>query len=231
MPTGDLPGWKLKFNEDFDKIVLPGQFPSAVSDRWSAYPNTWRDTSGFGRHAPERVVSWHDSMMDLWLRYENGEFLVASPRPLPVTYDRQLYGRYAVRFRADPIAGYKAAWLLWPTSEAWPRDGEIDFPEGSFDKLIYAFMHRQGATSGSDQDAFPSGKTFADWHTAVIEWAPGSCKFFIDEVLIGHATSRVPNTQMRYVMQSETNLGSTPPPVSSQGHVYIDWVALWSYSP
>ena len=45
------------------------------------------------------------------------------------TRNGQKYGRYAVRFKADPIDGYKIAWLLWPDSRVWPRDGEIDFPE------------------------------------------------------------------------------------------------------
>lgn len=227
MPTGDLPGWKYKFGDDFNDTVAAGEFPGPIASRWSAYPAGWPDTSRNGRHDPAKVITCHDSMMDLFLRTENGVHLVAAPRPLP-PLDRQLYGRYAMCFRADPIVGYKAAWLLWPTSEIWPRDGEIDFPEGSFDKTIYAFLHRQGATVGTDQDAYPSGKTFAAWHVAVIEHRPGDVRFYLDNLLIGHSTSRVPNTTMRVVLQNETNLGSTPPPDTSRGHVYLDWFAMWS---
>jgi hypothetical protein len=36
-----------------------------------------------------------------------------------------------VRFKTDSMHGYKGAWLLWPASEVWPRDGEIDFPEAT----------------------------------------------------------------------------------------------------
>ena len=39
--------------------------------------------------------------------------------------------------------GYKVAWLLWPKSGVWPRDGEIDFPEADLIGTISAFMHRQ----------------------------------------------------------------------------------------
>jgi beta-glucanase (GH16 family) len=102
----------------------------------------------------------------------------------------QLYGRYEVRFRADATDGYKLAWLLWPKSGVWPRDGEIDFPEGDLNGVIKAFMHRQGATAGNDLYEAPTSARFPDWHTAVIEWKPNSCKFFLDGNQIGSATSR-----------------------------------------
>ena len=232
MPVGNLPGWRQIFTEDFTKSVPLGSFPSAVSRTWGAYPYPWQDSPRNGRYHPGKTVSWHDGMADIWLHTERGEHLVAALAPKingPKEGEGQLYGRYAIRFRAESIPGYKAAWLLWPTSEVWPRDGEIDFPEGSFDGLIDAFMHRRGATFGGDQDVHAAGVPFAsDWHTAVIEWSPGSVKFYLDGRLVGHSTSRVPNRPMRWVIQNETENTSTPPPDWSQGHVFIDWVAVYS---
>lgn len=143
----------------------------------------------------------------------------------------QLYGRYAFRFRADAIVGYKGAWLLWPTFEVWPRDGEIDFPEGDFDRSIDGFVHRQGTSSGSDQAAFSTGAPWTTWHTAVIEWMPGSVQFFLDGASVGRTTDRVPNTPRHCQIQNETRIVSTAPAASSAGHVTIDWVAVWSYAP
>jgi hypothetical protein len=59
----------------------------------------------------------------------------------PPRHNSLLYGRYSVRFKADPLAGFKIAWLLWPDSGVWPRDGEIDFPEGELDLTIYGAAH------------------------------------------------------------------------------------------
>lgn len=216
--------WTLQFHDDFDTDVPLGSFPTG---QWSAYPAGWSDTWGNGVHAPDRVVSIHDGMMDLYLHSENGQWLVAAPRPAPPR-DRLSYGRIEVRFRADPVSGYATAWLLWPTSEAWPRDGEIDFPEGALTSTIKGYVHHQGATSGGDQDIYYSGATYADWHTAITEWTPGDVKLYLDGRLIGHSTSRIPNTEMRYVLQTETAYGATP---SGSGHVYIDHVTLWSYTP
>lgn len=229
MPTGDLPGWRMVFNDDFGTDAAEGQFLSRYP-RWSAYPSGWKDSSKFGTYDP-KIISVRDGMLDVHLRYEDGKFLVASFGPTLASGSKnQLYGRYAIRFRADAIAGYKAAWLLWPQSEVWPRDGEIDFPEGDFDRTIEGYMHRQGATSGSDQAAYSTSARWTTWHTAVIEWKPGSCQFFLDGVSLGRTTDRVPNTPMRWQIQNETRIVSSPPPTSSSGHVTIDWVAVWAYT-
>ncbi len=127
-------------------------------------------------------------------------------------------------------SGYKTAWLLWPDSERWPKDGEIDFPEGNLDGTISAFMHRQNGRSVDDQDAYSTNATYSTWHTAVTEWLPESqsLKFYLDGQLIGHSTSRVPNTPMHWVLQTETSLSGCIPADSTSGHVLIDWVAVYT---
>jgi putative cell wall-binding protein len=231
-PVGDLPGWKQIFVDDFGGAVPLGSFPVSSNGRWSSYGWGARDTSRNGVYSTPRVVSVANGVLRKHLHYADGDYHVAALMPvLPDGGVNQLYGRYAVRFRADAVEGYKVAWLLWPQSERWPADGEIDFPEGDLTGSMCAFMHRTGATSGSDQDAYCTTTGFRDWHTAVIEWAPGSVKFFLDGRLIGHSTSRVPNTPMRWVLQTETRLGGGPPPPSAAGNVEIDWVAIWRYAP
>jgi len=232
-PTGDLPLWHQVFVDDFTQSVPIGSFPGAVSTRWGAYPNPWRDTSGYGLHYPGRVISFANGVMDWYLHTEtiNGapEHLVAAPYPkLPsASILAQTYGRYAMRFRADALVGYKVAWLLWPTSEVWPRDGEIDFPEGDLDDTICGFMHRMWATWGGDQDPKCTTATFPTWHTAVLEWTPLACRFILDGNVIMAPTLRIPSTQMRWILQTET-AGGTPPANSTAGHVQLDWLAAYA---
>ena len=231
MPSSDLAGWKLAFNDDFNQNVAEGQFPAAVSSRWSAYPYGWKDSSKNGTYDPS-IVSIHDGVLDAYIRTTNGVHRVAAFTPKFANGgSNQLYGRYAVRFKADSMRGYKGAWLLWPQSEVWPRDGEIDFPEGDFDGTISAYMHRQNGTSGGDQDAFETSARWDAWHTAVTEWTPTAVRFYLDGQLIGTSTSRIPNTPMRWVIQNETTLSGFVPENSVAGHVVIDWVAVWSYAP
>jgi hypothetical protein len=207
-----------------------GSFPSAVSGRWDDYPDGWSDTSKNGTYMPSKVVSISSGIMNLYLHTENGVHMVAVPYPkIPgaTSHNGMLYGRYAVRFRSDPIPGYKTAWLLWPDSGSWPGDGEIDFPEGRLDGTISAFMHRQGGSGGGDQDAFDSHVAYTSWHTAVIEWSPAATRFILDDKVVGTSTSRIPNTPMHWVLQTETSLSGSAPSDSAAGNVQIDWVAVY----
>jgi beta-glucanase (GH16 family) len=206
MPDGDLPGWRQIFHAE-----------------------GWKDTSKNGTYSPRRVVSVHDGVMDLHLRTVDGAHLAAAPAPKlegTGTQDGQLYGRYAVRYRADPIPGYKIAWLLWPDSEKW-SDGEIDFPEGNLGGDTWAFMHHRGKPTNQDWYATPA--LLQQWHTAVIEWEPESVRFLLDGVVVGESDDKnlIPKVPMHWVLQTETALDGRKPAPNADGHVEIDWVAAY----
>jgi hypothetical protein len=223
----DLPGWKLVFNEDFSISAASGSFLSTYTN-FGAYPWGWLDTSKRGHYDPN-ILSVSGEMLTMRLyTSSDGTHHVAAPYPkLPGGSD-QLYGRYSVRFRADPVDGYKTAWLLWPQSDVW-NDGEIDFPEGDLTGTISAFMHYVGAPS--QQDYFGTGAGYADWHTATTEWSPNKVAFYFDGRLIGISTSHVPAKPMHYVLQTETELGTDPIPATATGDVQIDWLSIWRYNP
>lgn len=243
MPDYNLNGWRKVYALDFNTNRAVGSFgptqyqvPAEYSGILRVYEDGWRDTASSSavnpslpsRYMPSQVLSVNGGCLVKHL-FNSGDG--ARSAAVMVGGDRS-YGRVACRFKADQIDGFKTAWLWWPGSDVWPRDGEIDFPEGALDKTIDAFMHRQNATSGSDQDYRASGVSFANWHTSVIEWAPNSCKFFLDGAQLGPTiTSRVPNTPMHWVLQTESDLGGNQPPVGTSGYLYIDWCVLWDYDP
>ncbi|GAA2548089.1 hypothetical protein GCM10010435_16810 [Winogradskya consettensis] len=228
MPTGDVPGWKQVFADDFRTTVLLGDFPNLVSDKWGAYGDGWKDTTGNGINFPSKVVSVVNGVMDFHLRSEQGQRLVSAPVPkIPEPEGGpQPYGRYVVRFRADPMPGYKIAWLLWPDSNVW-EEGEIDFPEGDLDSDIWAFMHFRD--SPKEQDWFNTKTAFKGWHTAEIEWTPNLVQFTLDDKIVGRSTdpSRIPDTPMHWVLQTESNSTTTSSILQISGHVKIDWVTAY----
>ncbi len=252
MPTGDLPGWRQIFADDFTQDAPIGEFNELYGSRWVVYPDGWANTAGYeaaSRYYPSRVVSAGNGMMQLNLHSENltgaqlrlngghgvaGNYaLDAAMQPaLNGTPINQVYGKYTVRFRTDALPGFYAAWLLWPQSEEWPRDGEIDFPEGPLNGGICAFLHHRGATTGGDQDEFcPAQALFASgWHTASTEWGPTEVRFILDDVVIGTSIRRIPNTPMRYVLQTEACRFGCPA-ASGSGVVQIDWFVTYAYAP
>lgn len=217
--------WRPVFSESFDTDAELGSFAtSSYRHRWGVYPDGWPNTGRSGTYQPTEVVSVHDGTLDLWLRTTASG--PASAAVLPSLPRPQTYGRYSVRFRADPVPGYKLAFLLWPDSERWPADGEIDFPEGVLDGTVGAFAHH--ASESGTQESFPTGARFEEWHVATTEWTPGRVRFLLDDQLVGESTTQVPAVPMHWVLQTEAASADLPP-VDAEGHVLVDWVRAWSY--
>jgi hypothetical protein len=232
MPVGDLPGWHQIFAEDFKSSVPLGDFPGSVyGSKFRVYPDGTPDTAGQqgapSRYEPSKVVSVSNGLLNLYLHTEGGTPMAAAI--LPTLTGNHLYGKYTIRFRSDALAGFKTAWLLWPDNGEWPQGGEIDFPEGGLAGSISAFVHHQGAVSGSDQNAYTTRATYTSWHTASIEWRPGSVTFLLDGKTTGTSTNRVPNTPMHWVIQTESCLDGCPS-ASTAGNLQIAWITAYSYT-
>lgn len=243
-PAGDLPGWRQIFLDDFEGTVNPGAWsgctldpivcgglPEPYRSKWWAFAEGWTDNAN-GVYSPSKVISVAGGVLDIFIHTESGVHRVAAPVPLihgPDGTLGQLYGRYVIRFQADKLPGYKIAWLLWPDSETWPRDGEIDFPEGNLDGNICAFMHRQDGAAGNDADGFYSGVPVSSgWHTAAIEWKRDTVRFILDGQVLGASTERLPNSAMHWVLEAATNLDGYDPEDAVSGHIQIDWVAAYA---
>lgn len=235
------------FVENFNDLAAEGAFLSTYgvasghATKWDAYPDNYTNTNkaGGAHYGRDNIsvvsgISGADgNCLKLRLHIDSaGKPKSACPEPiLPTGSKAQLYGFYEVRFKADQVANWKTAFLLWPFDELWPKNGEIDFPEGNLNSTIHAFMHRQDASGpqgGSDQDAFSTNVTYQNWHVARTEWSPNLCRFFLDGSLVGQVTSRVPNTRMRWALQTEIALSGPLP--TTTANVYIDNVKIGSYS-
>ncbi len=239
--SGDLPGWTHVFEDDFSAGDVPvGAFPGPLyQQKWSAgYKDGTPDTAGqigtSSGYYPSKVLSVRNGALDWFLHSEDGVSMGAAPTPKipnlssnPPRANSLLYGRYSVRFRADPLAGFKTAWLLWPDSGVWPRDGEIDFPEGSLNRIIYGAVHYE--EDGADAfEKFDSGQTFTSWHVATLEWMPDRVEFYLDGKSLGVSRVAPPTVPMHFILQTESCLPVPNCPLpETQGHVSLDWISIW----
>lgn len=235
MPNSNLPGWTLKIAQDFNADVTLGNFRSVYGGEWDGY-NTWEDTSrDLGRPAGRRgvysatkTVTVQNSVLDVFVHTEGLQPYVFALTP---PNSGQLYGRYAVRFKSEQVTGYKVAWLLWPTSNIW-EEGEIDFPEGDLGQEIEGYSHDVNGNPAANAWSISTGQNMLTWHTCVIEWTPTVLRYILDGTVYQTTNqAAIPKDPMRWCLQTETWLSSTPPPTNTSGHVQIDWVAMWSYTP
>jgi beta-glucanase (GH16 family) len=232
MPVGNISGWQQVFADDFTQNVPLGSFPSAVAGTWGAsYADGLKDTSQNGTYMPTKVVSIGNGVMNINLHTESGVHMVAAVIPaIPGATGSDggmLYGRYVLRFRADAVAGYKFATLLWPDSGIWPGDGEIDFPEANLTSTIWGVVHYQSGVSATDQALYNSGVTPNGWHTATITWLPSGLTFQLDGTVVGSTTTRIPNTPMHLVLQAETWTSGGAPSNTAAGNIQIDWLTVY----
>ncbi|MCW2131639.1 glycoside hydrolase family 16 protein [Arthrobacter sp. VKM Ac-2550] len=235
MPVGDLPGWKQTHTQDFSTPAAKGKVGAVYGPEMRGYAG-FSDTSGIGTYSPDSVLSVANGKLDYFLHVQDGTPHVASV--IPFGYAGQTYGRYSIRFRADSLPDYKIAFMLWPVSDEW-NEGEIDFPEGTLDRPLYASSAVKGSLGKSGMRFDPPQKVYASdaatgWHVATTEWTPGKVRWFWDDQLIGETgvPSGVPDTDLRWTLQAETrDAAKDAANTSASGHIEIDWVVQYAYAP
>lgn len=224
MPVGDLPGWRQTFVEDFNQPLARGSFPGPYASKWTSYSG-FPNSSKVGYY-DKKIISAQNGVLDIYLRSENGRPLSAAPVPLVNgAWGGQTYGRFSVRMKADPVAGYGASFLLWSDTDTW-TDGEIDFPESGLRDVVKGYNHCLTGDPSKNCLWFNTDKRYDSWRTYTIDWRPEKLTFLIDGVPVGWTTTHIPKAKMHWVMQIETPNPTTA--AANSGHVLIDWATIYS---
>jgi Glycosyl hydrolases family 16 len=225
MPTGDLPGWRQVFADDFDGTTLN-------LSRWRTYSGHPGGDPG-GWWAPSHVTVANGSLILSGYRdpAHGDGWTTGGVSSSPGLV--QTYGKYLVRFRFDSGVGIAHAILLWPADNSWPP--EIDFSEdnGANRRTDYATLH-YGATNAQLQHSLSVDLT--KWHTLGVEWTPGQLVYTIDGRDWATVTSPdVPSIPMVLDIQTQawacgTNTWEQCPNATTPSHVnlYVDWVVAYA---
>jgi beta-glucanase (GH16 family) len=152
----------------------------------------------------------------------------------------QTYGEWVVRAKFDPGVGYGPAILLWPQSNDWPQDGEIDMVESVQPQRNTALSSiHWGNTAPGYRESGKLLGDFTQWHTYTVDWQPTYVSIAVDSTVVydtrnstQHPT--IPSTPMHLVIQQEPGPfggsswivapnSSTPNDVM----VHVDWVKIY----
>lgn len=255
--AGQADAATLKFSESFSTPVSVGSFASAYGQKFDNYDGSC-DSPCHGTYDNARTLSVHDGVLDIDLHSESGVRYVAAllPKwPCPSgTPGRWVdsYGNgvcHSITYGAATItfsvvgsgAHYKTAWLMWPDSNVWPGDGELNFMESCSDLTgnMCAFTHP--ATTPNTSASFDSGIKYTDtyyghptwgsYHKIDFEWDTDSaCYQYDDGPWECHASEPgypVPSGPMHLVLQNETEPVSSYPSTSARWHIYVDQMDVW----
>jgi alkaline phosphatase D len=224
MPLGDLPGdslspagWTQLLAEDFDTDCAQGAFP-ATYPSWTPYPDTW-DNGHTSYYNGGNSISVADGVLTMRLFTDGtGKPRTETIQPPSAQGGQQQYGIYEIAYRVPaPIPGYKQAFLLWPVSNDG-NQGEIDFPEASFDagQPIAGFVHEVEPPGVHENNAYSEDSgvdaTAGEWHVCRTVWKDDTVEFWLDGTRLGTgytSTVNVPDIPMTWKLQTEGNLTGT----------------------
>lgn len=182
---------------------------------WGIYEGAGTDGVGVRRRSAVNVA--------------NGELTITGSGQtvggLAQTKTVRTYGRWVIRAKLDKGKGYGSAILLWPASEHWPEDGEIDIAETVDGNRAHA---SSTVHYGDDnqQQAHDVAGDFSQWHTYAVDWLPNHITFYVDGRAHFTVTdpAAIPRNRMFLALQLDTGVCgsnwigcpdvSTPPAVS-----------------
>lgn len=146
----------------------------------------------------------------------------------------QTYGRWEFRARSQPGRGLGSVVLLWPDSENWPEDGEINIMEipGENRDLAHFILH-WGAENNTIGTALAGD--FTQWYTFAVEWLPDRVTWYVNGVKQYENTDPVviPKNSMHLTVQLDQGPvkdwmpprdETTPPEVAME----VDWVRVYA---
>jgi hypothetical protein len=217
-PAGNPPpvrdDWSLVAEDNFGGTQLNRNY-------WLPYDSVGH--GGKGRRSPDAISVRDGSLRITGKGDVSGGMCWCGP-----SASSQTYGRWEVRARMDRGNGYSGVALLWPSSERWPEDGEIDITELVFgDRRESYFNLHYGADNKVIGHA--SESDFTQWHTFAVEWTPERISYFMNDELEFEVTKpeAIPRNPMHMTLQNDT--GITPRDSSTPAEVtyYVDWVRIY----
>jgi Glycosyl hydrolases family 16 len=225
MPTGNIPGWRQVFADDFTGSTLNSSHWRTYSGQPGGDPGGWFDPHHVSVSNGMLVISGYKDPAD------GGKWATGGLSSSPGLV--QTFGKYLVRFRFDSGVGIAHVILLWPADNSWPPEVDLSEDNGSNRQTDWATLH-YGPNNTQIQNSLAVDLT--QWHTLGVEWTPGRLVYTIDGRDWAIETgSQVPAVPMVLDIQTQawacgTSTWEQCPTATTPAHVnlYADWAVAYA---
>ncbi|MGX1159772.1 glycosyl hydrolase family 16 [Arthrobacter sp. SLBN-100] len=140
-------------------------------------------------------------------------------------FARQKYGRWEVRAAGSGDNEYHMVSILWPDSENWPCDGEVDYAETTGDWNLIQFFHHYGCSNS--QTSASKTLDVTQFHNYAVDWSPNGIVGYVDGVkwFEDNNSAHQPPGSMHQTLQLDWFPDST---ANGAGEMRVDWVRVYA---
>ncbi|MDQ0678709.1 hypothetical protein QFZ30_002091 [Arthrobacter pascens] len=140
-------------------------------------------------------------------------------------FANQKYGRWEVRAAGSGDNEYHMVSILWPDSENWPCDGEMDYAETTGDWNVINFFHHYSCSNS--QTSASKALDVSQFHNYAVDWSPAGITGYVDGVqwFQDNTVSHQPPGSMHQTLQLDWFPDST---ADGGGEMRVDWVRVYA---
>lgn len=214
-PTGD--GSTAAAAHNWGPVVTGDEFNytgAPDANKWNVY-----DSAG---HAGNGVRSPAQASVDGNKLVINGT-ANGTTAGLSAKFANQKYGRWEARIAASGDNEYHMVSILWPDSQNWPCDGEVDYAETTGDWNVINFF--QHYSCDNQQTMATKAIDVTQFHNYAVDWSPSGMVGYIDGVewFRDEVPAHQPPGSMHQTLQLDWFPDSTP---DGTGEMRVDWVRV-----
>lgn len=216
-PTGD--GTTAAATQSWGAVVTGDEFNyTGVPDagKWSVYNSAGH--AGNGLRSPGQVSV-------------NGTEMVmkgtadGTTAGMSAKFANQKYGRWEARMKGNGDNEYHMVGILWPTSENWPCDGEVDYAETTGRWDVINFFHHYSCENKQTSTSKPLDVT--QYHNYAVDWSPSGIVGYVDGVkwFEDNDPTHQPPGAMRQTLQLDWFPDTT---TNGAAEMRTDWVRVYA---
>lgn len=226
---GQIPGWRLVWNEEFSGTSLN-------SARWFSENIAWPYNAELEYYLPQQATV-NAGRLEIKAERRNfgGRNYVSARINTSPSFSQQ-YGRFEARMLVPAGQGYWPAFWLLPASNQWPPEIDIMETIGSRPSTVYLTHHWGTASNVMSNGTTFTGPDFtAGYHRFAVEWSPTRVDWLVDGVVRFSTTGNFPQEPMYIILNLA--VGGTLPGNPNATTVFpksllVDWVRVyWRDTP
>jgi len=227
-PPGDLPGWKLVWNDEFEGSKFD-------ESKWTVMEKNLNKNKELQFYAADDCyVEKGMAVLRSQKREYNGCHYTSGHIDTRGKFSQE-YGRFEIRAKLPKGKGIWPAFWMLPEDKRWPPEIDVMEMIGSKpNRILMTLHHRQLDKPAHAGFAYVGPDYSADFHTFAVEWEPNRVAWYIDGQRRYFTPLDSPDTPFFIILNTAVGgilPGNPDDTTEFPVYYYIDYVRVWKRDP